>query len=365
MLRAILPSVVLLLSSVTSLHAGEGVLEINQACAVNTGCFSGDASGYPVTIDGSAGRSYRLTSDLVVPDQNTDGIRVASPSVSIDLGGFEIARAVCVGALTICRLSGTGSGVTRTASFPRGTSVKNGSVIGMGLYGVDLGEQSQVMDLRVRWSGSDGIRVDGGSVVSGSSAFENGVHGIYAPGLSSTVSSSHAGYNESHGIRTGESAIVSGNTAVFNLGSGISTEKGAVISNNTAHGNVLSGILALDGSMVSGNTAYNNSQAGINAGNGSVVKGNAVHKNGQLGLNGNSGSTISGNSVSDNGFAGISAGGASNLQGNTVFLNTGRGIVLSSSSAYRENVLNANGVEQVLGGVNLGSNSCNGATSCP
>ena len=80
MLRAIPVSLVVLLSSVTSLHAGEGVLEINQACAVNpvTGCFSGDAPGFPVTIDGSAGRSYLLTGDLVIPDPDTSGISISA-----------------------------------------------------------------------------------------------------------------------------------------------------------------------------------------------------------------------------------------------------------------------------------------------
>ena len=34
--------------------ADEGVLEINQVCAVNTGCFVGDSAGFPVTIMDSA-----------------------------------------------------------------------------------------------------------------------------------------------------------------------------------------------------------------------------------------------------------------------------------------------------------------------
>ena len=37
------------------------MVEINQACALSTGCFSGDTAGFPVTIDGTAGPSYRLT----------------------------------------------------------------------------------------------------------------------------------------------------------------------------------------------------------------------------------------------------------------------------------------------------------------
>ena len=44
--------------------AVDGVLEINRACATNSGCFSGDSPGYPVTINGIAGRSYKLTSDI-------------------------------------------------------------------------------------------------------------------------------------------------------------------------------------------------------------------------------------------------------------------------------------------------------------
>ena len=56
----------LLLALAGPVLAVDGVLEINHTCAVQTGCFSGDTAGYPVTIDGTAGRSYRLTGDLIV-----------------------------------------------------------------------------------------------------------------------------------------------------------------------------------------------------------------------------------------------------------------------------------------------------------
>jgi hypothetical protein len=65
-------------------HATDGVAEINHTCAVQTGCFPGDSAGYPITIDGQAGRSYLLTSDLIVPNENTHGIDVAAPNISID-----------------------------------------------------------------------------------------------------------------------------------------------------------------------------------------------------------------------------------------------------------------------------------------
>ena len=41
--------------------ASDGVLEINQTCAVNTGCFPGDAPGFPVHLDGTPSKSYALT----------------------------------------------------------------------------------------------------------------------------------------------------------------------------------------------------------------------------------------------------------------------------------------------------------------
>ncbi len=98
MRTCLLPLIALLLLALTGpALATDGVAEINQTCAVQTGCFSGDTAGYPVTIDGTAGRSYRLTGDLIVPDENTDGIKVSTPSVTIDLNGFEIVRSGCKG----------------------------------------------------------------------------------------------------------------------------------------------------------------------------------------------------------------------------------------------------------------------------
>ena len=73
--------------------AADGVLEINQAC-VGVGCFSGDREGFPVEI--TVPGSYRLTSDLVLLDADVTGIEVAAPSVSIDLGGFEITTVACL-----------------------------------------------------------------------------------------------------------------------------------------------------------------------------------------------------------------------------------------------------------------------------
>jgi hypothetical protein len=76
--------------------AADGVLEIGQTCAVQTGCHAGDAPGFPVTIDQPG--SFVLTSDLRVADANLDALQIQSDDVSIDLNGFTIVGPVdCTG----------------------------------------------------------------------------------------------------------------------------------------------------------------------------------------------------------------------------------------------------------------------------
>jgi hypothetical protein len=143
--------------------AVDGVLEINQTCAVQTGCFPNDGPGYPIFIDQPG--SYRLTSNLVVLNENTDGIRIGASSISIDLNGFEIVRQGCEGAAVACvPESGIGSGIelSAVAEDARGISVKNGSIVGMGAHGVALGGgAAQLHDvLREGRAGSSSMKRD-------------------------------------------------------------------------------------------------------------------------------------------------------------------------------------------------------------
>jgi hypothetical protein len=67
--------------------AGDGRIEINQACAL-AGCFVGDNPGFPVTLNG--GNSFVLTSNLDV-DGPTSAVTTGSSGKVLDLNGFEIA----------------------------------------------------------------------------------------------------------------------------------------------------------------------------------------------------------------------------------------------------------------------------------
>ena len=283
--------------------ASDGVLEINQACAVETGCFAGDTAGFPVTIT-EAGTSYRLTSRLILPDENTDGIVISTNDVGIDLNNFAIIRSGCEGVTTDCTpASGTGSGVKATFTSILGLSVKNGSITGMGNAGVSLGSQAEVTNLRVRWNRLDGIAV-------------------------------------------AEASTVSGNTSAVNGGLGILAGPGSTVSGNTAFGNGISGFRTLSGATISGNTAYLNQGDGIFTG---------------------TGSTVSGNTAYSNGGDGIQAGSGSTVLGNTVRLNTGFGLNLGSQSGYRENVITNNtaGTVNGTGLLNFLNNACDGSTVCP
>lgn len=302
-------------------HAVDGVVEINETCAVQTGCFSGDAPGYPITIDGSAGRSYRLTSGLVVPDENTDGIQLNTNGISIDLNGFEIARTGCAASTSDCTPpSGSGIGISGQSS--RGSSARNGSVIGMGSYGVYLGQHAVIVDIRARWNRLSGIRGSNASSIQRCTSFQNGTDGI-SVGLASTVSDSTAHQNDLDGFSVGTGATVSRTASYLNGRHGYNMAAGITFEGNTSWGNSSKGVYVVGGATITGNTIYQNGSDGIDASGGSLVAGNVIRDN------------------------------ASSW-----------GLRLDAGSVYRDNVISDNQFT-VNGGINRGGNVCDGTPTCP
>src|SRR5438067_8861679 len=70
------------------LYAVDGVVLINQNAALAGNVTPGDTPGFPVTI--SLPGSYKLSSNLVVPDANTTAIEIVADDVKLDLNGFSI-----------------------------------------------------------------------------------------------------------------------------------------------------------------------------------------------------------------------------------------------------------------------------------
>ena len=145
--------------------AADGVLEINQACAANTGCFTGDATGFPVRI--SAAGSYRLKSNL---DPGTDDAIVVGSFVrvvTIDLNGFRIVGPG----------SGTGVGILGEASASAIT-VRNGTIQSMGGDGISIGGSSVVESVNLLSNLGDGVDVNATSIVRDGRIGGNGGYGI-------------------------------------------------------------------------------------------------------------------------------------------------------------------------------------------
>lgn len=329
-------------------RAGEGVVELNQTCAIQTGCFSEDAPGFPITIDSGAPRNFHLASDLVVGNQNITAISVSIDDVTIDLAGFTIrGPSVCSGPLGGCTPStGSGSGVRRLFPSVRSTTVRNGNVVGMGEIGLLLGDEAVVVGVRTRFNRGAGIWVGDGSAVMESFAYFNGATGIQQTGLRGGRIERNTVYsNGGDGIVSGGSSIVTGNNVYENGFTGIAAGIGAIVSQNRSTANGANGISANDGSSLEGNSAIENDHVGIVSGSSSRVSNNVVLGNGENGVDVGSGSMVEGNV----------------LRGNVRI-----GLILGSQTTYRGNTIGAHPQGTVTGsGVDMGGNSCAGATSCP
>lgn len=207
-----------------SAFAVDGVLEINQACATNGGCFTGDNPGLPVTItqDGS----YLLTSNLAISHQNTSGITVTAPNVTIDLNGFSIIGiTVCEDTPLSCSPEGAGVGVSCTTPCENLTA-RNGSIIGMGSHGVFLGKYGRVADLSVTSNGGDGIRFVNAALVQDCFIRWNGDAGIVtstsAPNiLGANITGNIILGNAGFGMNLTGPAVVVGNTIAYNEQEGL------------------------------------------------------------------------------------------------------------------------------------------------
>ena len=271
------------LASFCSANATNGVIEINHICATQLGCFSGDSAGYPITIDGSAGQSYRLTSNLLLPDGNTNGIDVNAINVAIDLNGFSIMRSNCDVGVTLCS-AGTGTGISVANTAHIQLSVMNGSIAGMGFDGINnVAGSAQYDDLKLSWNLNRGIRTGNHSKISNSNASHNGDSGMQI-GEASLAKNNVVAFNGLNGLSGSEYSIMESNTSNENGQFGIESGIGAVVKNNTVSDNGVHGIWCYD-SMVYQNSVSGNDLDGINALSGCNIKENTILDNGRYGIN--------------------------------------------------------------------------------
>ena len=212
--------------------AGDGRLEISQTCAVNAGCFTGDATGFPVTIDGSAGGSYVLTSDLIIGDVDLDGIEVLVDDVTIDLNGFLVlGAAVCAGSPpAISCTAGTGVGILGSAN---GTVIHGGNVAGFAAGGIAVGAEARVDRIRASDNGGDGISTGDGSSILGSRSSGNYGSGV-ATGAGAQVKDNVLADNNGAAATGGAGTSYRGNLTRSNGGGAL--VGGVILSDNLCEG---------------------------------------------------------------------------------------------------------------------------------
>jgi len=242
--------------------AADGRIEINQVCAVHTGCGPLDAPGFPVAI-GSG--SHVLTGNLLVAGASS-AIIVEEPHAWIDLRGFTIQGPnACNLPGPVCAQTDGGTGIASQVPY---TTVRNGTIRGFGAHGLQLRDRCRIENVTVS---------------------ENGRFGVWASG---------------HGC------LIRRVRSVRN-GTGIASDGHGVLVENVAEGNALTGIATLQGSVVAANSADGNGAGGIAAG----VGGNAVHenrarRNGQWGIVVGRGSIATGNAMTENATLGFEPNGA-------------------------------------------------------
>jgi hypothetical protein len=236
--------------------ATDGVLEISQACAMQTGCFVGDLPGFPVSITQSG--SYRLTSNLEIDSNGLNGIEIASGDVTLDLSGFSVNGPSIASLAT--GIKATGDGVV----------VRNGGVSGF-LNGITLLDKSSVEKIVVGTTESQagaldyGIRVGKMSMVKDSS--------VYLPGGGSGtgVFAEEGSIVLNNRIRAGRGPMVSGtvfrnNWVLTNGDNLIADQKSLIIGTNTQEAGFS---LSADSSYISNIFDFNtgSNDGGVDAGN--------------------------------------------------------------------------------------------------
>jgi len=252
---------------------------ISQSCALGTGCFAGDAPGFPVTI--TTPGYYRLVSNLKTESPNDTLIAVTANDVTLDLGGFAI------GGPTTCTeysfdCSPTGSGIGIEAGQVENLAIMNGTIRGMGSDGVDAGSSAKVTGLRVIENGGEGMGLGSHSVVTDCLVIRNRLNGILTRAFSlvTGTSSTHNGFN---GIYAAEWSLVAGCTASTNQLNGIATGCASSVRQNNASANGQDGINSCGNMAIVDNTAVENHECGISYGSG-VQERNLTVGNGMGGV---------------------------------------------------------------------------------
>ena len=290
-------SVVIVLISLLTCAAQATCIEVNS---VNT---PGDATAEFVI---SQPGSYCVPSNIVGVSGKS-GIRIDSDSVTLDLGGFAMLG-----------VSGSLSGVLINTHIH--VSVRNGSITGWGIDGLDGGTSglARIDDLRTDGNAGAGISINSGSQVNNCVAAQNG--GVGMGGSNDVlVTGCVSSLNGSHGFQFGGGSILKSCLAYNNGGAGITTSSvsSLTVIDCNAHFNTGFGIAGPKRTFVTGSTGEENRGGGISVGGSSTVSNCNASGNTGIGIIASAGSAVTGCTASGNTGDGIQVDNLARVEGNT------------------------------------------------
>jgi hypothetical protein len=227
--------------------AVDGVVLINHASVMASG-------GYPYMITQPG--SYRLSGNLTVPN-STEGIRIVTDNVTIDLNGFAIIGS------RVPPGDGIVAGTDAPAQGYYNITIRNGTIRGMGNDAIHiLGDNVVVEDVRVRDNIASGIVVR--------------TPGFILPNVTTPpqrtliIRHNTIQSNGSYGIKAFGGLITDNTLNDGNVGIAVLQGSGVVARNVVSDNNFGLDLAATGGVSYYGNTLFNNavqvSGAGTNLG---------------------------------------------------------------------------------------------------
>jgi hypothetical protein len=263
----------------------DGVVLIDQSRALAGSVTPGDAPGFPITI--SVPGTYRLTSNLTVFPERTDGILIAADDVTLDLGGFYIGPGVSGGTGIVTNNSAHTNLVIRNgtiARFSQGVRLEGNrsvAIAGLRVHGLSdfvavvVGDNASITDSSIYDNHAEGIEVGMNSLVTGNLIFDNGAGGIFGGDGSIISKNTVSGSGGMGGIVCSSFCTINGNVVSSSLSTGITAGAGSIINNNSTTENRGVGIYCELTCSIEANVAIQNGDnEGIQVHCPSVLRGN-------------------------------------------------------------------------------------------
>jgi len=314
----------------------ENTVHVDIAAGNQLDMLIGDLP-YTIALPGM----YRVTGDLKLDVEDTDGILIQVDDITLDLGGHTLAGpGKDAGTLGI----GIRVNMMVAPGYATSIAIRNGGVREWRSGGIlaDQARSSQFENLRCTNNGQFGISTGGGCTLTNITAYENAGPGIYA------------------GFGGDGKCTITGCTANNNQGNGICAGFGPAVIGCVASSNTVDGIVAGGGTVANCvcNQNGNNGISGVDYG--ATINGCSCRENADDGIELFMACRAEGNTCVGNGYPSAAAGIHAISTHNAILRNhcigNGRGLDIDNATNYSsQNTLSGNTTNEDLGGSTEGA----------